>query len=166
MTAYETNTQHDPNNNNAMLGVHASASAIIQYGKIGRKQVRILAFTAIFDNANFHSNCFSRFVHFLVCWTVIVFFSGIGERGFRHSQSNSYHPHGTYCGLLSEDQTASEMLSTACWCHGQEWVHAGKICYFCITFVLFTSVKDLSHAGHNNSGSRIYLLYFCNTYTV
>lgn len=39
VTAYETNTQHDPNNNNAMLGVHASASAIIQYGKIGRKQV-------------------------------------------------------------------------------------------------------------------------------
>ena len=41
VTAYETNTQHDPNNNNAMLGVHASASAIIQYGKIGRKQVTI-----------------------------------------------------------------------------------------------------------------------------
>uniref|UniRef100_A0A8C4EK75 Transformation/transcription domain-associated protein n=1 Tax=Dicentrarchus labrax TaxID=13489 RepID=A0A8C4EK75_DICLA len=38
VTAYETNTQHDPTNNNAMLGVHASASAIIQYGKIGRKQ--------------------------------------------------------------------------------------------------------------------------------
>ncbi|XP_065098610.1 transformation/transcription domain-associated protein isoform X4 [Paramisgurnus dabryanus] len=38
VTAYETNTQHDPNTNNAMLGVHASASAIIQYGKIGRKQ--------------------------------------------------------------------------------------------------------------------------------
>ncbi|XP_075949483.1 transformation/transcription domain-associated protein isoform X4 [Anarhichas minor] len=38
VTAYEANTQHDPNNNNAMLGVHASASAIIQYGKIGRKQ--------------------------------------------------------------------------------------------------------------------------------
>ncbi|KAM3859386.1 transformation/transcription domain-associated protein isoform 3-T3 [Diretmus argenteus] len=38
VTTYETNTQHDPNNNNAMLGVHASASAIIQYGKIGRKQ--------------------------------------------------------------------------------------------------------------------------------
>lgn len=41
VTAYETNTQHDPNNNNAMLGVHASASAIIQYGKIGRKQVLV-----------------------------------------------------------------------------------------------------------------------------
>lgn len=38
VTAYENNTQHDPNNNNAMLGVHASASAIIQYGKIARKQ--------------------------------------------------------------------------------------------------------------------------------
>ncbi|XP_067100393.1 transformation/transcription domain-associated protein isoform X3 [Osmerus mordax] len=38
VTAYENNTQHDPNTNNAMLGVHASASAIIQYGKIGRKQ--------------------------------------------------------------------------------------------------------------------------------
>ncbi|ROL48463.1 Transformation/transcription domain-associated protein [Anabarilius grahami] len=38
VTAYETNAQHDPNTNNAMLGVHASASAIIQYGKIGRKQ--------------------------------------------------------------------------------------------------------------------------------
>uniref|UniRef100_A0A8C7W8F3 Transformation/transcription domain-associated protein n=1 Tax=Oncorhynchus mykiss TaxID=8022 RepID=A0A8C7W8F3_ONCMY len=38
VTAYETNTQHDPNTSNAMLGVHASASAIIQYGKIGRKQ--------------------------------------------------------------------------------------------------------------------------------
>ncbi|XP_028989558.1 transformation/transcription domain-associated protein isoform X1 [Betta splendens] len=38
VTAYETNAQHDPNNNNAMLGVHASASAIIQYGKIARKQ--------------------------------------------------------------------------------------------------------------------------------
>ncbi|XP_013874747.1 transformation/transcription domain-associated protein isoform X2 [Austrofundulus limnaeus] len=37
VTAYETNT-HDPSNNNAMLGVHASASAIIQYGKIARKQ--------------------------------------------------------------------------------------------------------------------------------
>lgn len=43
VTAYETNTQHDPNNNNAMLGVHASASAIIQYGKIARKQVLIQA---------------------------------------------------------------------------------------------------------------------------
>jgi len=43
VTAYETNAQHDPNNNNAMLGVHASASAIIQYGKIGRKQVMIQA---------------------------------------------------------------------------------------------------------------------------
>lgn len=41
VTAYETNTQHDPNNNNAMLGVHASASAIIQYGKIARKQVLV-----------------------------------------------------------------------------------------------------------------------------
>uniref|UniRef100_A0AAY5EIW4 Transformation/transcription domain-associated protein n=1 Tax=Electrophorus electricus TaxID=8005 RepID=A0AAY5EIW4_ELEEL len=38
VSAYESNTQHDPNTNNAMLGVHASASAIIQYGKIGRKQ--------------------------------------------------------------------------------------------------------------------------------
>uniref|UniRef100_A0A8C1JGL3 Transformation/transcription domain-associated protein n=1 Tax=Cyprinus carpio TaxID=7962 RepID=A0A8C1JGL3_CYPCA len=38
VTAYENNTQHDPNTNNAMLGVHASASAIIQYGKIARKQ--------------------------------------------------------------------------------------------------------------------------------
>ncbi|XP_035260572.1 transformation/transcription domain-associated protein isoform X2 [Anguilla anguilla] len=38
VTAYETNTQHDPSTNNAMLGVHASASAIIQYGKIARKQ--------------------------------------------------------------------------------------------------------------------------------
>ncbi|KAM4716050.1 transformation/transcription domain-associated protein isoform 1-T1 [Anableps anableps] len=38
VTTYEANTQHDPNNNNAMLGVHASASAIIQYGKIARKQ--------------------------------------------------------------------------------------------------------------------------------
>uniref|UniRef100_A0AAY5KGU4 Transformation/transcription domain-associated protein n=1 Tax=Esox lucius TaxID=8010 RepID=A0AAY5KGU4_ESOLU len=38
VTAYENNTQHDPNTSNAMLGVHASASAIIQYGKIGRKQ--------------------------------------------------------------------------------------------------------------------------------
>lgn len=66
-------------------------------------------------------------------------FSGFGERGFRHSQSNSYHPHGTYCGLLSEDQTASQMLSSASRCHGQEWVHAGKICYFCITFLLFLS---------------------------
>ncbi|XP_038130156.1 transformation/transcription domain-associated protein isoform X1 [Cyprinodon tularosa] len=37
VTAYGTNTQNDPNNN-AMLGVHASASAIIQYGKIARKQ--------------------------------------------------------------------------------------------------------------------------------
>lgn len=43
VTAYETNTQHDPNNNNAMLGVHASASAIIQYGKIARKQVLVQA---------------------------------------------------------------------------------------------------------------------------
>ncbi|XP_062859239.1 transformation/transcription domain-associated protein [Trichomycterus rosablanca] len=38
VSAYESNNQHDPNNNNAMLGVHASASAIIQYGKIARKQ--------------------------------------------------------------------------------------------------------------------------------
>uniref|UniRef100_A0A8B9KAA6 Transformation/transcription domain-associated protein n=1 Tax=Astyanax mexicanus TaxID=7994 RepID=A0A8B9KAA6_ASTMX len=38
VSAYENNTQHDPNTNNAMLGVHASASAIIQYGKIARKQ--------------------------------------------------------------------------------------------------------------------------------
>ncbi|XP_051789631.1 transformation/transcription domain-associated protein isoform X2 [Erpetoichthys calabaricus] len=36
--AYDNSTQHDPSSNNAMLGVHASASAIIQYGKIARKQ--------------------------------------------------------------------------------------------------------------------------------
>lgn len=60
VTAYETNAQHDPNNNNAMLGVHASASAIIQYGKIGRKQVRILAFIEIFEDANLHSSCFYK----------------------------------------------------------------------------------------------------------
>uniref|UniRef100_A0A670YI66 Transformation/transcription domain associated protein n=1 Tax=Pseudonaja textilis TaxID=8673 RepID=A0A670YI66_PSETE len=36
--AYENSAQHDPSSNNAMLGVHASASAIIQYGKIARKQ--------------------------------------------------------------------------------------------------------------------------------
>ncbi len=52
VTAYETNTQHDPNNNNAMLGVHASASAIIQYGKIGRKQVLIQAYKPFFLNIN------------------------------------------------------------------------------------------------------------------
>uniref|UniRef100_A0A8C3CIZ1 Transformation/transcription domain associated protein n=1 Tax=Cairina moschata TaxID=8855 RepID=A0A8C3CIZ1_CAIMO len=38
VTAYENSSQHDPSSNNAMLGVHASASAIIQYGKIARKQ--------------------------------------------------------------------------------------------------------------------------------
>ncbi|XP_072415930.1 transformation/transcription domain-associated protein isoform X1 [Chiloscyllium punctatum] len=38
VAAYENSSQHDPNSNNAMLGVHASASAIIQYGKIARKQ--------------------------------------------------------------------------------------------------------------------------------
>ncbi|KAM5151825.1 transformation/transcription domain-associated protein [Mantella aurantiaca] len=38
VNAYDNSTQHDPNSNNAMLGVHASASAIIQYGKIARKQ--------------------------------------------------------------------------------------------------------------------------------
>ncbi|KAH0631953.1 hypothetical protein JD844_019873 [Phrynosoma platyrhinos] len=36
--AYDNSSQHDPSSNNAMLGVHASASAIIQYGKIARKQ--------------------------------------------------------------------------------------------------------------------------------
>lgn len=38
VNAYDNSTQHDPSSNNAMLGVHASASAIIQYGKIARKQ--------------------------------------------------------------------------------------------------------------------------------
>uniref|UniRef100_A0A670YBT6 Transformation/transcription domain associated protein n=1 Tax=Pseudonaja textilis TaxID=8673 RepID=A0A670YBT6_PSETE len=38
VSAYENSAQHDPSSNNAMLGVHASASAIIQYGKIARKQ--------------------------------------------------------------------------------------------------------------------------------
>ncbi|MEJ1281789.1 transformation/transcription domain-associated protein [Cricetulus griseus] len=38
VTAYENSSHHDPSSNNAMLGVHASASAIIQYGKIARKQ--------------------------------------------------------------------------------------------------------------------------------
>ena len=38
VTAYENSSQHDPSSNTAMLGVHASASAIIQYGKIARKQ--------------------------------------------------------------------------------------------------------------------------------
>uniref|UniRef100_UPI00398EA1CE transformation/transcription domain-associated protein n=1 Tax=Pristiophorus japonicus TaxID=55135 RepID=UPI00398EA1CE len=38
VAAYENSSQHDPNSNNAMLGVHASASAIIQYGKVARKQ--------------------------------------------------------------------------------------------------------------------------------
>lgn len=79
-------------------------------------------------------------------------FSGFGERGFRHSQSNSYHPHGTHCGLLSEDQTASQMLSSASWCHGQEWVHAGKICYFCITFLLFMSFVYICE-GYQSSRS-------------
>ncbi|KAK2495018.1 hypothetical protein MC885_001368, partial [Smutsia gigantea] len=35
---HDMKTVHDPSSNNAMLGVHASASAIIQYGKIARKQ--------------------------------------------------------------------------------------------------------------------------------
>lgn len=63
-------------------------------------------------------------------------FSGFGERCFRHSESNSYNPHGTHCGLLSEDQTASQMLSSAGWCHGQEWVYAGKTCYASFLFFL------------------------------
>lgn len=38
VTAYENSSQHDPSSNNAMLGVHASASTIIQYGRIAWKQ--------------------------------------------------------------------------------------------------------------------------------
>lgn len=60
VTAYETNAQHDPNNNNAMLGVHASASAIIQYGKIGRKQVRILAFPELVEYISLLSSHFPQ----------------------------------------------------------------------------------------------------------
>lgn len=64
VTAYETNTQHDPNNNNAMLGVHASASAIIQYGKIGRKQVRFQS-SKLINQIN--CECESTFFYFLFC---------------------------------------------------------------------------------------------------
>ena len=38
MSAYESNPQGDPSASHALLGVHASASAIIQYGKMARKQ--------------------------------------------------------------------------------------------------------------------------------
>ncbi|CAH1788418.1 unnamed protein product [Owenia fusiformis] len=34
---YDSHSQHDPNTNHSMLGVHASAQAIIHYGKIARK---------------------------------------------------------------------------------------------------------------------------------
>lgn len=63
VTAYETNTQHDPNNNNAMLGVHASASAIIQYGKIGRKQVRFQSYKLL---NQINCECESTFFLFLI----------------------------------------------------------------------------------------------------
>lgn len=43
-----------------MLGVHASASAIIQYGKIGRKQVRILAFPEMVEYISLHSSHFPQ----------------------------------------------------------------------------------------------------------
>jgi len=41
--AYETasSSQQDPNTTHAMLGVHASASAIIHYGKVARKHGQI-----------------------------------------------------------------------------------------------------------------------------
>ncbi|XP_078728881.1 transformation/transcription domain-associated protein isoform X3 [Lampetra fluviatilis] len=38
VTSYEACSQGDPNGSQALLGVHASASAIIQYGKMARKQ--------------------------------------------------------------------------------------------------------------------------------
>uniref|UniRef100_UPI00358FE8D5 transformation/transcription domain-associated protein-like isoform X3 n=1 Tax=Myxine glutinosa TaxID=7769 RepID=UPI00358FE8D5 len=38
VSAYESNPQGDPSASHALLGVHASASAIIQYGKMARKQ--------------------------------------------------------------------------------------------------------------------------------
>lgn len=68
------------------------------------------------------------------------FSPGFGECGFRHSESNSYHPHGTHCGLLSEDQTASKMLPSASRCHGQERMHAGKICHFSYFLVYVISI--------------------------
>lgn len=36
---YDNHTQHDPQSNHSMLGVHASAQAIIHFGKIARKQM-------------------------------------------------------------------------------------------------------------------------------
>lgn len=78
VTAYETNTQHDPNNNNAMLGVHASASAIIQYGKIARKQVlsgitficidRNLSWKVINDFVVVVVYFLNLFIHFFLIW--------------------------------------------------------------------------------------------------
>lgn len=136
VTAYETNTQHDPNNNNAMLGVHASASAIIQYGKIGRKQV--LCHPRMTINSTF---CFawvpSFFFFFLNVFVKLhhALSPGSGECGSRHPESYPHHPHSAHCRLLPEDQTASQMLFAAGWRHGQEWVHAGKN----VTFSQFNS---------------------------
>lgn len=131
VTAYETNTQHDPNNNNAMLGVHASASAIIQYGKIARKQVHyslvyhialcFLTILFIFAHDSF------SFMH--AKWVLLLVF---GKRGSGHPDSDPHHSHRAYRGLLPEDQTAGQMLLTAGWCHGQKRVYAGKSVSHCL----------------------------------
>lgn len=51
---------------------------------------------------------------------------GFSERGSGHPQSYPHYPDGAHCWLLPEDPTAGQMLFTAGWCHGQEWMHAGE----------------------------------------
>lgn len=104
VTAYETNTQHDPNNNNAMLGVHASASAIIQYGKIARKQVLVQAdkLTSIKMNKCSLIRPMTRLAYICKKKKKIVtcrtfFPTGFGECGSGHSESYPYHPHSAHC---------------------------------------------------------------------
>uniref|UniRef100_W5MQE4 Transformation/transcription domain-associated protein n=1 Tax=Lepisosteus oculatus TaxID=7918 RepID=W5MQE4_LEPOC len=93
VTAYENSTQHDPSSNNAMLGVHASASAIIQYGKIARKQG--LVNVALDILSRIHTiptvpivDCFQKIRQQVKCYLQLAGVMGKNEcmQFFRHRQ--------------------------------------------------------------------------------
>lgn len=131
-----------------MLGVHASASAIIQYGKIARKQVSshleslFVLMEIWFTTLLFFSTLLYIILHYPLRHSTVVFiltrefFSLMFAKrvllpvsckcGAGHPDSYPYNPHRAHRGLLPEDQTAGQMLLTAGWCHGQERVYAGK----------------------------------------
>ncbi|CAB1338303.1 unnamed protein product [Coregonus sp. 'balchen'] len=118
VTAYETNTQHDPNTSNAMLGVHASASAIIQYGKIGRKQGLV----------NVSLDILSR-IHTIPTVPIIDCFQKIRQQGLEVIESTNlkyftkemtaefYALKGMFLAQINKSEEANKAFSAAVQMH-------------------------------------------------